>query len=114
MEGLFTEVRKYIDLKIKYYKLLAVERLSVGVGKILALVVFIMLLGLALMLFTGALVVLVAQWLDSYLYAFLIVGGFFVLVALLFFFLRETVFTNSMVKTFGKMFFPADKEKDYE
>ncbi len=112
MEQLFAEVKNYIDLKIKYYKLEAVEKLSLGVGKVLALLVFILLIGFAILLLTAALVILVAEWVNSYLWAFVIVGGFFALVAVLFLVLRESIFTNSMVRTFSKMFFPEKKEDE--
>lgn len=111
MEELLKDIKRYIDLRVTRMKLGLVEKLALVFSKTLSLVAFILLLGIAILLFTGALVVLVESWVHSWLWAFVIMGGFYLLVALIFFLRRETMFSGSMVKTFSKIFF-GDRDDD--
>lgn len=104
-----------MDLRIKSFKLHTVEKMSLVMGKFLALTAFIVLVGFAILLFSTALAIVVSKWVGSLALAFVIVGGLYLLFALLFMLLRESLFSNAMVKTFMGMFFPDDetnKEED--
>ena len=115
MEQLFEDIKDYIDLKFKAFKLSIVDNLSQFLGKALSIVLVILLAQLAVILFAGALTVLVYQWVGSLLWAFVIMGGFFVILAVVIYLLREKLFANSMVRTFVKMFFgnKNNEEDDY-
>lgn len=110
MEQLLAEVKNYVDLKLKYYKLSAVEKLSVVTGSAMSLMIFIVLMGVAVLLFFVALAVLVAGWVGSLVWGFVIMGGFCLLVALIFWAFRKNIFANSMVRMFSKIFFNHDEE----
>ena len=112
IEQLIKDIKRYLDLRVTKVKLAMVEKLALIFSKTLSLVAFILLIGMALLLFTGALVVLVHAWVNSWLWAFVIMGGFYLVVALVFFFTRETMFSGAMVKTFSKIFFGRDDEDD--
>lgn len=105
MEELFQDVRYYIDLRIKKIKLKMVEHLSIICSKAITLTAFLLMLLLAVLTLTGALVVAVASWIDSLVWAFVIVGGFYLVAAVVFYLLRDKLFTGGMVRTFSKMFF---------
>lgn len=105
MEELFKDIRYYVDLRIKRAKLTVVEHLSTFFGRVISVTAFLLPLLLALMTFTGALVAAVALWIGSLIWAFVIVGGFYLVAALLFYLLRNRLFTGGMVRTFSKMFF---------
>ena len=112
IEQLIKDIKRYLDLRVTKVKLAMVEKLALIFSKTLSLVAFILLIGMALLLFTGALVVLVHALVNSWLWAFVIMGGFSLVVALVFFFTRETMFSGAMVKTFSKIFFGRDEEDD--
>lgn len=117
MEELFQDIKYYVDLRIKRVKLHAVEQLSLLCGKAMAIIAFALVLLLAILILTGALIVAVAGWIGSFLWALLIVGGFYLLVSIVFYLIRDRLFRDSMVKTFSKMFFgneSNDGEEDYE
>lgn len=109
MGKLFRELSEYAELRFKSYKLTAVEQLSIILSKALALVIFILLLGIALLLFTVALTLFLGYLTGSMIWAAVIIGGVYVIVALLFFIFRGSVFSDSMVKVLCNIMFP-DKE----
>ena len=114
MEELMNDIRYYIDLRIKRIKLHLIGSMSTVVSKAISFVVFILFMLIALLLFTGALVLLVDKWVDSMLLAFVITGGFYLIVGLVFLALKDRMFSGMMVKTFSKMFFTKKSEDDEE
>lgn len=114
MGKLFRELRDYAELRLKSYKLTAVELLSVLMAKALAIIIFILLLSVALMLFTVTLTLLLAYLIDSIIWATVIMGALYLIVALLFYFLRGSVFTGSMVKMLCGTLFPEKDMEKYE
>lgn len=105
MEELFQDIKYYIDLRIKRFKLNMVENLSVFCSRAISLAAFLLMLLLALVTLTGALVAAVALWINSVIWAFVIVGGFYLIAALFFYMFRSRLFTGGMVRTFSRMFF---------
>ena len=95
----------YIDLRIKRFKLNMVDNLSAFCSRAISLTAFLLMLLLAMLTLTGALVAAVALWIGSLIWAFVIVGGFYLIAALLFYLLRDRLFTGGMVRTFSRMFF---------
>ena len=105
MEELFQDIKYYIDLRIKRFKLNMVDNLSAFCSRAISLTAFLLMLLLAMLTLTGALVAAVALWIGSLIWAFVIVGGFYLIAALLFYLLRDRLFTGGMVRTFSRMFF---------
>lgn len=112
MEELWQEIRTYIDLRVKAFKLKATEQMALTMGKLLSLVAFIVMIGFAILLLSIALTIVVSEWVGSLAWAFVIVGGLYALVAVVFLLLRDSLFSNTMVKTFAKMFFPDKTEEE--
>ncbi len=108
MEELFQDIKYYIDLRIKRFKLNMVENLAVFCSRAISLTAFLLMLLLALVTLTGALVAAVALWINSVIWAFVIVGGFYLIAALFFYMFRSRLFTGGMVRTFSRMFFGTD------
>lgn len=117
MEELFQDIKYYVDLRIKRFKLNLVEHLSAFCSRAISLTAFLLMLLLALMTLTGAFVAAVTLWVSSLIWAFVIVGGFYLVLAFLIYLLRDRLFTGGMVRTFSRMFFEnnsKDTEDDYE
>ncbi len=112
MDELFQDIKRYIDLRIKRTKLNAVENLSIFCGRAIVIAAFLLLLLLAILTLTGAVVAAVADCIGSLMWAFVIVGGAYLIIALIFYLLRKRLFVNSMVRTFSRMFF--DNEPNLE
>ena len=105
MDELFQDIRRYIDLRFKRAKLQAVENLSVFCSRAIVIAAFLLMLLLAVLTLTGALVAAVSNWIGSLPWAFVIVGGAYLIAALIFYLLRKHLFVDSMVRMFSRMFY---------
>lgn len=114
MEQLWDEVKNYIDLRMKSFKLQMTEHLALGTGRLLAFITFIIFIGFAILLLSLGLTIVVAEWINSYAWAFVIVGGLYALLAVTCFVLRDSIFSSAMVRTFSKMFFPPEAKDEEE
>ncbi len=110
-DGLLNDLKTYVSLKTASVRLSMVENLSLLVGKGMAIVVFLLLLNLAVLMFAGALTVLLACWVGL-CWAFVIMGGFFCLLGLLAWVMRRSLFASNMVGTFSSMFFPEKNDDE--
>ena len=111
MKELFEDIKYYIDLRVQRAKLTVVEHLSTLFSKAISFVLVILFALLALLTLTGALIAALATWINSVIWAFVIVGGVYLILAVIMYAQREKMFTGSMVKMFSKMFF---QEKGFD
>ena len=105
MKELIEDIKYYVDLRVKRMKLTLVEHLSALLSKAASFVVMILCALMALLVLTGALIAALATWINSVIWAFVIVGGVYVILAIVMFLLRDRLFTGSMIKMFSRMFF---------
>ena len=116
-EQIVKELKTYVNLKIDAFKLTAVEQLSLLFSRGLSVVVAILMIGMALLMFTVAVTLLLGEWIGSVLWAVVIMGLLFTLCGLMLFARREHLFSDSMVRMFSRMFFSErfeNNEKDDE
>ena len=111
MKELFEDIKYYIDLRVQRVKLTVVEHLSTLFSKAIAFVLMILFALLALLTLTGALIAAMSVWLNSVIWAFLIVAALYIILAVIMFALREKMFAGTMVSMFSKMFF---QEKGFD
>jgi type VI protein secretion system component VasK len=112
MEQLFNDIRYYIDLRVKRFKLGMVEHTSLVFAKLLSFFTIILMAAISVMLFAGALTVLVYQWTGSLLLAFVIMGGVMALAAVVVWMLRNRFFRGAMISSFSSMLFKDEEEED--
>ena len=111
MKELIEDIKYYVDLRVKRMKLTLVEHLSALLSKAASFVVMILCALMALLVLTGALIAALATWINSVIWAFVIVGGVYVILAIVMFLLRDRLFTGSMIKMFSRMFFQENAKK---
>lgn len=97
-EDLASETREYLELKTEDLKLGAVEGLSVGLGRIFAIVVMLLVLMVALTAFTFGFVLLLGEWVGSYAAGAFIMGGIQLLAIGILFIFRKKLFVDMFVK----------------
>ncbi len=97
--------RQYVKLQADYFRLDMAERIA-KVSSLLLVMLVIGALGLIalLMLSLGAAFFLGRLW-GSYMPAFLCVGGFYVLLAVVFWVFRERWLTNPLLTSIIRAFF---------
>lgn len=104
-DDLTSEAKEYVNLQIDDLKLRTVKGLSVTLGRLLWMILLLFVISVVLLAAAFGLVVLLGDAIGSLAgAAFLVAGGFLVLAAVVWF-LKDRIFTSSLVRMFAKFFF---------
>ena len=104
-EQIARDAKRYADMRWTALKLDIVEKLSDIFTGLFGMIVFLLLIGMGLLFFTGVLTYLLGAWLGSMLWAMLIMGATFTIAAVVILALRERLFADFTVSAFIKLFF---------
>ena len=99
------EIRKYQDLRVNDLKLRAVYGLSVGVGRVLSLMVILMLAAIVLAAFAFGTVLLLGDLIGSWAAAAFIIGGVFLIALIAVLMVWKKLFVDIFVKLFIGIFY---------
>lgn len=108
--GLQDSLRKYLETKLSYYGLLAFEKAAKLLTAFLGNGVIIAALLIALIFLSGAGALYVGSLLGSMELGLLIVGAFFLLLALLMYIFRNRLFGPYIIRSLAEVFFQDDEE----
>lgn len=100
LNGLSSAIGEYLSLKTDDFKKNIVEGLSIGFSRVLSILVLMMLLLLVLGIFAFAFVVLIGEAIGSLSGAAFIVGGIYLIVFAVLFFLRKRLFLKMFTGLF--------------
>ncbi len=104
-ETLESDIRKYMDLRLEDLKLKAVDGLSVGVSRVLSMMVIIMLGAIVLAAFAFGTVLLLGDLIGSWAAAAFIIGGVFLIALAVMLFFWRSLFLDIFVKLFIGIFY---------
>ena len=100
-----SEIREYIDLRLDDLKLKAVDGLSVGVSRVLSLMVVLMLGAIVLAAFAFGTVLLLGDLIGSWAAAAFIIGGVFLIALVAVLLVWRKLFVDIFVKLFIDIFY---------
>jgi hypothetical protein len=103
--GMDSDIRNYLDLRLNELRLKAIDGLSVGVSRVLSMMLVVMLGAIALAAFAFGIVILLGELLGSWAGAAFIIGVLFLLVMVLMLLLWKRLFVNIFVKLFISIFY---------
>ena len=113
VEDLSRNSTEYVDLKIDEVKLKTVKGLSLTLSKLLWMVLFGLILSIVLMSLGVALVFTFGELLGGrYALGALLVALIFIVILAVLYFVRDSLFKNSFVPLFVKIFFGDENGKD--
>lgn len=104
------EAKDYIQMNYDLFRLNLVEKLSVIISLILALFIGILLIIVAFVYFSIAFIFWTEPFFSSLIPGFLIWGGVFGLLFLVFYLLRKRIFVNPIIKILSKIIFNEPKK----
>lgn len=110
-------IQKYLETRFSYYGILAFEKAAKALSLLFANFLVVAILLLALLFISGAAAWFLGDLLDSYGYGMLIVGGFYLLLALVLFVWRRNIFGRAAIRILLNIFIrddstdPKDKNK---
>lgn len=110
ISGLRESLRKYLETNISYYGLVAFEKAVKLLTTFLGNGVVIVALLIALIFISGAAALYIGTLLNSMELGLLIVGGVFLLLALVLYIFRNRIFGPCVIKSLAEVFFK-DEEK---
>ncbi len=108
VSGLKENLQKYFETKASYYSLLAFEKAVKLVISVVSNTVTFVIIMLALVFVSGAAGLYVGRLLQSYELGLLIIGGFYLLLGILLFVFRRKIYSRSVIKHLGEIFFQDD------
>lgn len=100
-----SEIREYMDLRLDDLKLKAVDGLSVGVSRMLSLMVVLMLGAIVLAAFAFGTVLLLGDLIGSWAAAAFIIGGVFLIALVAVLLVWKKLFVDIFVKLFIDIFY---------
>ena len=103
--GFESEIREYMDLRLDDLKLKAVDGLSVGVSRVLSLMVVLMLGAIVLAAFAFGTVLLLGDLIGSWAAAAFIIGGVFLIALVAVLLVWKRLFVDIFVKLFIDIFY---------
>lgn len=107
-ERMVSDIRNYLDLRLNELKLKTIDGLSIGVSRVLSMMLVVMLGAIALAAFAFGAVLLLGDLIGSWAGAAFIVGGIFLIVLSLLMIYWKRLFVNIFVKLFIGIFYEKD------
>ena len=106
--GMDSYIRNYLDLRLNELRLKAVDGLSVGVSRVLSMMLVVMLGAIALAAFAFGTILLLGNLIGSLAGAAFIIGGVFLIILALLLIFWKRMFVNIFVKLFIGIFYEND------
>lgn len=110
-ENLSEKAREYVDLRIDEVKLAAAKGLSISLSKLVGLILIVGMATTLVLVLSFGLILLLGELTGSYAWSAL---GVAVLLGIALWILvrkRDTLFKNTFVPLFVKLFFPDENEE---
>lgn len=102
------DVRNYLDLRLNDLRLKTIDGLSIGVSRVLSMMLVIMLGAIVLAAFAFGTVLLLGELIGSWAGAAFIIGGIFLIILALLLIYWKRLFVNIFVKLFISIFYEND------
>ncbi len=97
--------KEYIDANIAYYKLYGFKIAMKSTTLMLKLFLLGVMLVIVTLFFSIALALAIGYGLENFAYGFLIVGGIYLVLAILVYYVQDKIVEGPILRTFSKMLF---------
>ena len=110
-EELAEKGKEYLDARVDDVKLRLVKGLSISVGKLLGLMLFLLVVSAFLLVLSFGMILLLAEWCNlSYGWTAMIVAGVLLIASFVVFLLRDRLFRSGLVRLFVRLFFGGEDD----
>ena len=110
ISGLRDNLLKYLETKVSYYGLVAFEKAVRLVNSLVSNSIIVLIMLIALVFFSAAAGLYFGHLLESYELGLLIIGGFYLLLGIVFMIFRKKIFSKFIIKSLGEVFFQEDEK----
>ncbi len=101
----------YLEAKLSLLTLLAFQKVAKALTVFVTISTAILFFSLAILFFSGAGVLYLGKLLESYELGLLIVGGFYLFLGFVFFFLKPRIFSRIIIRYLVNVFFKDDDDE---
>ena len=105
LQDMKSEAKAFLDANIDYYSLLGFKIVAKATGFILKIFTLSLFVAMALLFLSFAAAFAIGRMLDSNTYGFLIVGGLYIITAIIIYNMRKAIIDIPVLKKFSKIFF---------
>ncbi len=105
-ESLYNLGKRYLDLRLQYLRLLAIEKGSHTLGAILLILVCILLAGFALLTMSFALAYLLGNLLGNFIYGFALVSLIYLVIIGILILFKDILVINPLIRLFDSVILP--------
>lgn len=102
---LFSELKRYLYLKLDYYRLDTLEKGSLFLGNMLLVLICLLFSCFALLCLSFAIAYLLGSWLGSFVWGFLIIAAVYIVLILSFIKFKEHLLINPMIRILDETLF---------
>jgi len=116
LEAIFLDAKEYIDTRIEYMRLSAIEKGAKIVADLITNAAVIFCFTLAFLFGTFTLALFLSEVLGSYTRGFGCVAGIYIVLAIIIYFIKDKFIEPGLINMFIRKYFDkvADKEDDDE
>lgn len=107
-----TDAADYVRLQLDRFKLRMLDNFSTLLSAFFSTFLIVLLSGIALVFLAGAFVIALGEWINSQVWAFMIVAGIFILAVVILFIFRQRLFVDGIVRLLSRIMFETDKKRD--
>lgn len=109
ISGLRDNLLKYLETKVSYYGLVAFEKAVKLINSLVSSSIIVLIMLMALVFFSAAAGLYLGHLLESYELGLLIIGGFYLLLGIVFMIFRKKIFSRFIIRSLGEVFFLEDE-----
>ena len=91
IESLLDDTGKYIEAKTELWKLKTADKISENISSIASQVIFLFIISIVIMSLNVGLAIMICIWMGEIYYGFFIIAGFYALVGLLLYAVRDKI-----------------------
>lgn len=106
---IFAELKRYLYLKLDYYRLDALEKGSLFLGNMLLVLICLLFGCFALLCLSFAMAYLLGAWLGNFMWGFLLIAGVYAVLIFIFIQFKETLLINPMIRILDHSLFKKDE-----
>lgn len=104
-DNIQNQIQSYIESNLAYYKLRSFKLAMKSTTMILKFALITFCLIMVLLFFSMALAFAIGIYFESYVYGFLCVGGIYLVITTLLFFVRDKIVEGPILEKFSEIFF---------
>lgn len=109
---LFSDVKKYLDLKLDYYKLEIIETIVLLSSKVFAVLLLMIVFPIVIIFLSFGAAFYLGELFDSLYLGFFAIGGILLLLGIIILIFKNSILIRPLMKSLISSFFNSDRKRE--